>query len=737
MQSIPLLPMKGAQLFNRDTVKRKKGNGSQKRVRKTERNRDTIRKRAASATAKDVYIEPAPATNKRRRKRLEKNDAKWLMYYFGVKSNSHNPFWYKFTSQQLQMIEAIGHAARWGGDQSLAASRGEGKTTFFERLLTKYALEGRIKFGVLCAATGTAAANSLEAIRDSLETNDLLYDDYREVCWPVRALENTPNRAHYQTVSGKRFDNRKPFSHEPSRFSWCGQSVVFPEVPGSPSAGAIIATRGLDAAVRGLKRKGRRPDIVGIDDPDTEESARSEEQAKKLEDRIDKALGGLGGQQRGIARVMLTTLQNRICVSYRFTDPEQKPSWKGKRYRFRIKPPDMPDLWDEYISIWQGCIQELSKDGKCLDPFARKAHDFYLANRKSMDVGAVVANPNRFNPEKLPDGSQLEVSALQRYYNEVARIGPEAVAAEYDNNPPEESGPIESGITAHRVQRQVSGYSRRLVPPEVACVVQGIDVGKFACHFVVKAFRTDATAFVIDYGVQEVLGTIRGSDEALDKHILRALYARRETVLENPYAKADGEIVEVQKTIVDAGYRTDAVYHFCREAGIAYQAAMGFGKSSGCAKTSFNGPVRVTADKRPGDGWFLTARPQGVWLCGMDTDRWKGWEHDRWMTPADLPGTCLLFGERGIGDRLSDDQKHHFSFSKHITAEVESEDPTKNKGMVRKWKVKSDTNHYLDASYMADVAANMCGITLLRQSRLIGGARKSAQELADIARKAK
>ena len=53
--------------------------------------------------------------------------------------------------------------------------------------------------------------------------------------------------------------------------------------------------------------------------------------------------------------------------------------------------------------------------------------------------------------------------------------------------------------------------------------------------------------------------------------------------------------------------------------------------------------------------------------------------------------------------------------------------------MVRKWKVKSDTNHYLDASYMSNVAANMCGINLLRKSRLMGGKRKTAQELAKMA----
>src|SRR5690606_14230516 len=190
--------------------------------------------------------------------------------------------------------------------------------------------------------------------------------------------------------------------------------IVLPNVPGSPSAAAIIATRGLDAAVRGLKKRGKRPQLAVIDDPDTEETARSEEQAKKLEDRIDKGIGGLGGQQRGIARVMLTTLQSRVSASYKFTDPKEKPTWKGRRFRYLIKPPDRLDLWQEYVTQRQADLQSG-------DDFARTAHRFYLDNRAAMDAGAVVANPHRFDASQLPDGSQLEVSSLQRYYNEVAR----------------------------------------------------------------------------------------------------------------------------------------------------------------------------------------------------------------------------------------------------------------------------------------------------------------------------
>jgi hypothetical protein len=269
-------------------------------------------------------------------------------------------------------------------------------------MLLKYTLQGMIRFAVLFAATGSAAQDSLESIKQELETNERLRADYPEVCIPIQALENTPNRAHYQLVTGERHDNGQVYESASSRFSWCDQEIYLPKVPGSPSAGAIIATRGLDAAVRGVKKKGRRVDVACIDDPDTEETARSEEQAKKLEDRIDRAIAGLGSQQRRLARVMLTTLQNRTCVSYKYTDPDQKPSWKPKRFRFLMKPPERADLWQEFVALKQADWVKGTN----------KAHELYLATREAMDAGALVANPNRFTP--------AEVSALEFYYSEVA-----------------------------------------------------------------------------------------------------------------------------------------------------------------------------------------------------------------------------------------------------------------------------------------------------------------------------
>ena len=47
--------------------------------------------------------------------------------------------------------------------------------------------------------------------------------------------------------------------------------------PGQPSlgSGAVITTRGLDSAIRGVLVGTKRPDLVIIDDPETRDSARS------------------------------------------------------------------------------------------------------------------------------------------------------------------------------------------------------------------------------------------------------------------------------------------------------------------------------------------------------------------------------------------------------------------------------------------------------------------------------
>lgn len=674
-----------------------------------ERTRDTERKRGKRSKNKEVQV--PPCADPERRALLESDDAEWLRYYF---DDPETGFWYPFTLQQLAMIEGIRKAIIFGGDQALAASRGEGKTKICERLLLKYTLQGLIKFSVLFAATATAAEDSLQAMRDAVEHNEKLLLDYPEVCVPVRALEDTPNRAHYQVCTGKRHDNGEPYEKISSRFTWCGKEIVLPNVPGSPAARGTIATRGLDSAVRGLNKKDRRPQVAVIDDPDTDETINSPEQAKKLERRIDRGIAGLGGQQRGVARIILTTLQSPDCVSAWFTDPGKKPSFHGRRFRFLLKRPTHEDKWDEYVMMRQQDFREVDAAGNPTDEFARHAHAFYLENKSVMDAGAEVANLNRYDGRLLDDGSQMEVSALQRYFNEVARIGPDAVSAEYDNDPPAEAGPVESGITPHRIQRQLSGYERKVIPSGCTLLTCGVDVRKIALHWVVRAWMPDGTGYTIDYGVHEVLGTQIGDDNiGVDRAILRAVLACIEERKAAGYMKADGELLPIALMLVDAGWKTDAVKTACKQAGLGVYPVMGFGKSSGCAQANFSPAQKQTPTCKPGDGWKLV-RKEKVWLVEADADRWKTWEHDRWLTAPGKPGCMYIFGQPNEHpERLSDDEKRHHSYARHICNEVEIEEP--HKGTIRRrFKAKSDNTHYLDASYYSDVAASIKGIRVLR-----------------------
>lgn len=693
-------------------------------------------KKAEQRKAASTIVIPPPEDLERRRQ-LESDDEAWLMWYFGDGCGLPDPFTYTFTQQQREILQSIGRAIRYGGDQALAASRGEGKTTIAERRVIKAHLTGEVPYTVLFASTGPMAENILDSIDTAITENERLLADYPEVCVPVRELQGAPQRANTQRASGVRMDNGQPYEMAEIAYSWCGNQLIFPRVPGSPSAGSIIATRGLDAAVRGLKQRGKRPRLAVIDDPDTEDTARSEEQSSKLEKRIDAAIGGLGGQKRAIGRVMLTTLQGRIAVSWKYTDGKQKPTFKGRRYRFLITPPERRDMWDDYVAMLIEDLQKRDDAGNDVDPFGRRAHAFYAEHREQMDAGAVVSNPNRFDDSILPDGSQMELSALQHYFNQVAKLGQEVVSTEYDNDPPEETAAVGSALNAVRIQRQVSGFDRAVIPRGCVLLTAGADCGKTAIHWVVRGWTADGSGHVIDYGVHEVRGTMPGRDDGIDVAIKRAIHELRDKLTEADYATDSGEVMPVDLLLVDAGYRTDAVYSACHEIGAGIMPVMGFGKSSGCTQANFSEAQRSTADKRMGDGWFLSRRGK-LWLVCADADRWKAWEHDRWLSDPDKPGALHMWGRPSESpNRLSDDQSAHHSYARHIVSESEVDEPYRG-GMRRRWKAKSTNTHWLDASYYSSVAMSVRGLrptatapkTITRMAAPHAGRRPTLAELA-------
>lgn len=78
-------------------------------------------------------------------------------------------------------------------------------------------------------ASKEAAGDSYQAIKARLEVNDLLLEDFPEVCYPVRQLEGKPQRTPGMLLNG-----------ESIKFEWTEKQLIFPRVPGSVCAGSIF-----------------------------------------------------------------------------------------------------------------------------------------------------------------------------------------------------------------------------------------------------------------------------------------------------------------------------------------------------------------------------------------------------------------------------------------------------------------------------------------------------------------
>jgi hypothetical protein len=618
-------------------------------------------------------------------------------------------FYQPFTVDRREMIDAIIHAARFGGDQAVAGPRADGKTRSAIFCALALVLAGHVTFPMIISKSGPRAARELKNLKQGIEGT--IRDqtpfalDFPEICEPIQKLDRWASKARQQTAYGVF-----------TEMEWGEECIIFPTIStallrangwhddiDSAARGQIVASLGIEGPIRGYSVRNRRPDVVLLDDIDDRESARSEMQTETREKIIEEDIGGLAGPDKTVARVMLCTLINQTCIAAKFTDRKQKPSWRGQRHRLLLEKPKNESYWEEYI--------RLRKERDENDPDARVAHRHYLAHRAEMDAGAIVTNPYRFDSRLLPDGEPVEVSALQACYNLVADRGWEHFNTEYQNDPPEESGRVESGITPQLVRKQISGFACGVIPEGCTVLVHACDVGKTkGFHWVVRAYKQDGTVYTIDYGIMDVIGAKYGSDEGLDRAIFAAVKRREEEFRAAGYGFSNGATISDPVSIYDSRYRTDAVMRAVKELGMGVYAIKGIGQSAGAAiRGKYRPCTQATATRKPGRGerfYYDRDNDFKLWALHADTDYWKAWEHDRWMTARDKPGCAFLWGTEDTSEH------QHDQYAKHICSEVETEE--EHKGVMRRvWIPKSKEMDWLDASYYADVGAAMKGVRVL------------------------
>lgn len=602
-----------------------------------------------------------------------------------------------WSDDHLKVIARIETAVLRGGLFAMAMPRGSGKTTLAETACIWAMLTGAQEFVCLIGSDAGHARSMLESIKVEFETNERLLDDFPEAVFPIHALERIHNRAKGQLCGGKA-----------TRIVWTADEIVLPTVPGSTASGAIIRVAGIESRIRGMKFKradGRavRPSLVVLDDPQTDESARSDQQVRARLETLNGAILNLAGPGQKISGIMPCTVIRPGDMADQILDRDKHPAWQGERTRLVYAFPTNEKLWDKYAQIRADSFRN--------DGDGHEATEFYGKHRKEMDAGAVIAWPERHNKDEL--------SAIQHAMN--LRLQDErAFWAEYQNQPlPQEEGESDQ-LNADAIAAKTNGLPHGVVPIGASHLTMFIDVqGKLLFHAVV-AWEDDFTGYVVDYGtypdqqrqvfalreVQKTLARV-APGTGLEGSIYAGLEKLTETFLAKRWRRDDGAEMRIERCLIDAnwGQSTDVVYQFCRQSTHAGLIMPSHGRYVGASSVPFSEYKRKKGE-RVGHHWrvpTVQGRRQ-VRHVVIDTNYWKSFVHARLAVAMGDPGSLSLFGHKPAEHQL---------LAEHLTAEYRVKTEARGR-IVDEWKVRAGgpDNHWLDCLVGCAVAASIQGAVL-------------------------
>lgn len=602
-----------------------------------------------------------------------------------------------WSPDHLKVIEKIETAVVRGGLFSLAMARGSGKSSLAEVACIWAVLNGYRDFVCLIGSDEGHACDMLDSIKTELDCNDTLAADYPEVCFPIQALDGIANRANGQLFQGKR-----------TQIGWTAKEIVLPTIAGSPASGAIIKVAGLTGRIRGMKFKrpdGKtvRPSLVVLDDPQTDESARSLSQCANREAILAGAVLGLAGPGKKISGIMPCTVIRPGDMADNILSRDLHPEWNGERTRMVNSFPANEELWQRYAEIRAESLR--AGDG------GAAGTEFYRQNREAMDAGASVSWPDRFNHDEL--------SAIQHAMN--LKLQDEAAFfAEYQNEPlPEETVGADQ-LTADQVAAKINNLPRQRVPIAGNHLTAFIDVQGKLLFYVVAAWEDDFTGYVVDYGtypdqkrnyftLRDARHTLASAAEGtgLEGSIYAGLDALTEHLLGREWQRDDGAAMKIDRCLIDAnwGHSTNVVYQFCRQSPHASVLLPSHGRFVGASSNPFSEYKRRPGD-RVGLNWRVPSinGKRSIRHVIYDTNWWKSFTHAR---------LAVAMGDRGclsvFGDRLD----QHRMFAEQVTSEYYVR--TEGRGRtVDEWKARPEQpdNHWLDCLVGCAVGASMQGALL-------------------------
>ena len=612
-----------------------------------------------------------------------------------------------FGKAQTNVLERIQGAILRTGRILNCEPRGFAKSTKSENAIIWAALYGHRSYAVFFGATGNEASDAINSIKSELQENDLLYEDFPEVCHAIRKLEGRPQRCLTQTHNGN-------LTH----INWTADSIVLPTVDGSVASGAIIESKGYLSASRGIRYKrpdGKqvRPDLVVIDDPQTDESAVSPAQVLKRMTLLSKNILRLGGHGKQVAAVMNATVIADGDMVDQLADHKLHPEWQSVRVKMLESMPK--GLETHWLTTYKQMRGDYDPD---IIGEQRKAHrratQFYVDNQDIMDDGAEVAW--HFIP--LEDG---EVSAIQHAMNIMCDDGEEVFSSECQNEPKRATQAGTLAISKDEILDRYSSFDRYVLPQGTAAVVAHCDVHDSILYWSVAAVKNDFTGSIIDYGtfpeqpnphfsqtnVKRKMIDELGA-QSIEEAIVSGVHYVGDMICSKVYATSDGDQLPIASMLFDVGYKPEEVSKGIRLSRYANVMAGSRGVGIGpTEKPMAEYDVSAKKMRRAGPNpsrprWYVPRIGiNSVPVLRFDANYWKSVAAARLMQKRQSAGEWNLWGNH---------RTDHSHYCSHLIGEEPV--PTTAKGRtVVMWKPRPATeNHWFDTFVGCVVAASFVGI---------------------------
>lgn len=263
----------------------------------------------------------------------------WSRHYFPHRFTTDPSLFHQELCEDLDTIKL-----QRGSKEARIAPRGSAKSTISTLAdVMKDALEGKEMYQIIIGDVQVNANKFLKDIRDEVETNEELREDYPDSCriGPV----------------------------------WQQEAIELPN-------GARIEALGKGGKIRGRRHRQYRPTKIVLDDPQSFDDAYSETQMEKDLHWLMSDVMSAGSPDTNFI-VLGTALADKCIVC----ELAKTPGWRHKRYKQLLQEPAHMHLWHQWREmLWRHDDPERDQ----------KANQWYIDNKTLMDHGHQVLWPERF-----------------------------------------------------------------------------------------------------------------------------------------------------------------------------------------------------------------------------------------------------------------------------------------------------------------------------------------------------